>query len=277
MHGPWDYRPIAASRLSTEGAIETRSVVVPPPGRTRVPVTWTALLGTFRGRVEFRRRFHRPRQLDSAERVWLVFERTGCVARVSLNRTELLRQCGPACFEFDLTPVLDSSNELLVEIDCPRAAESDESADGESADPTIALSGTVALEVRGPVFLRAVSCVREPVAPCILQPTPSVGVRVTGLVVGDAPFPVTLDLTVSEANTVTSIERRTVDTPRPSPSIVPVIRRLGVNATPDGSHFEFAVIIPSTCVATDRTPPLEVLAELHGAAVTLDRRHWRLP
>ncbi len=92
----------------------------------------------FAGRARFRRHFSFPAQLDAHERVWLTFEGVHVSADVTLNGAALGHSAnGP--FEFEVTALLHSRNELLVEVEGPT--------DG-------GLWGEVALEIRCPAFLR---------------------------------------------------------------------------------------------------------------------------
>jgi hypothetical protein len=127
-------------------------------------------LPDFAGRVRFRRRFGYPGRIDTYERVWLTFAGLSGVAEVGLNGTFLGRQEGPGPFEFEVTRLLQSRNELTVELDAPGG-------DG-------GLWGEVALEVRCTAFLRAVRAwVTEEVRPAL---------HVAGDVVGTAERPLDL-------------------------------------------------------------------------------------
>jgi hypothetical protein len=99
-------------------------------------------LGSFAGRVRFRRKFGAPRRLDEFERVWLTF--AGIDGRVSvwLNGSFLGEHGSDRELEFEVTPLLRERNELVAEV--------------ESLEGTGGLYGEVALEVRCTAFLRAV-------------------------------------------------------------------------------------------------------------------------
>jgi hypothetical protein len=161
LAGPWEYQ-----LLERAGGGE-----LPPPGRMTMPCHWQdGGLDDFAGRVRFVRRFGRPRRLDPHERVWLTFAGIGGSAAVDLNGTPLGGRDRPGPFEFDVTALLRERNELRVDV--------------ESSGPDAGLWGLVALEVRGPAFLRGVE---------VRPAEDGTGrLRVKGEVVGDAGRPLEL-------------------------------------------------------------------------------------
>jgi hypothetical protein len=109
-----------------------------------MPARWGAAgLADFAGKVRFCRRFGYPGRLDEIERVWLTFAGVAGTAEMVLNGQFLGRHDGEAgpC-DFEITPLLQPRNELVVEVDAPAD-------DG-------GLWGEVALEVRRTAFLRSV-------------------------------------------------------------------------------------------------------------------------
>src|SRR5439155_7363836 len=95
------------------------------------------------GQVRFLRRFGIPRRIDPHERVWLTFAGVEGSADVSVNGRFLGRQSKSGePFEFEITPLLQERNQLLVEV--------------ESITADGGLWGEVALEVRSTAFLRAI-------------------------------------------------------------------------------------------------------------------------
>ena len=87
------------------------------PRRVKLPASWQELFGDFRGTLRFCRRFHKPTNLDEHERVWLVFDGLGGLARVYVNDQEL-GTVGPTTptGEFDITPLLQFTNRLHVDV-----------------------------------------------------------------------------------------------------------------------------------------------------------------
>jgi beta-galactosidase/beta-glucuronidase len=125
IRGPWDYEPLESHPATGS---------LPPAGQMTLPCRWRdGGLGDFVGRVRFRRRFGYPGRLDAHERVWLTFAGVEAVADVWLNEAFLGRHEGGEPFEFEVTPLLRTRNELRVD------------AEGEGDG---GLWGEVALEVR---------------------------------------------------------------------------------------------------------------------------------
>jgi hypothetical protein len=109
-----------------------------------MPCRWSAGgLEDFAGRVRFRRRFGYPGRLDQIDRVWLTFAGAEGATEVWLNGQCLGRREGSlGPFEFEVTPLLQARNELVVEV---------ESATGQGG-----LWGEVAMEIRCTAFLQQV-------------------------------------------------------------------------------------------------------------------------
>jgi hypothetical protein len=135
LRGPWECEPLAAASANQP---------LPPPLRMMLPCRWgDGGLGDFAGRVRFRRRFGRPRQLDVDEHVWLTLGGVEGMVALWLNGEPLsARLERPGLLEFEVTSLLQERNELTIEV---------EAVGGEGG-----LWGEVALEVRCPAFLRAV-------------------------------------------------------------------------------------------------------------------------
>src|SRR5579871_370288 len=96
LKGPWEYEvqmdsPSPASQpkpaLSPKAAVEPLKVSA--TGTIRMPSTWEAAFGDYRGAIRFQRRFQKPTNLDPEERVFVVFDGIGGTARVTLNDQEL--------------------------------------------------------------------------------------------------------------------------------------------------------------------------------------------
>ena len=86
-----------------------------------MPTSWAASLGTeFRGCVRYARRFTRPTDLESYERVWLVFEGVDSRAQLVLNEEPLGRLDGYALRgAFEITGRLRDRNELVMDVELP--------------------------------------------------------------------------------------------------------------------------------------------------------------
>ena len=100
LRGPWDVRPHGAGAA---------------PGRMAVPGTlrdggWPGYVGP----VSFYRRFGRPSNLGTGDRVRLAFERVTGATEVYLNGEPLGPLAGTGAF--DVTDQLHARNELRVDI-----------------------------------------------------------------------------------------------------------------------------------------------------------------
>ena len=80
-----------------------------------VPATWRSLFGDTAGTARFRRRFHKPTNLEPHERVRIAVEEPIGPARLTLNGDPLHEAPG-APGRFDVTDALRPYNELTVEI-----------------------------------------------------------------------------------------------------------------------------------------------------------------
>lgn len=92
-------------------------------------------------RARFYRKFGRPRQLDSWERVWLIGEGVEGAAEFWINGHSVGRQENGA-FAFPVTEAIDQRNELIAEV--------------AVQNPTGGLWGEICLEVRCSAYLQDV-------------------------------------------------------------------------------------------------------------------------
>jgi hypothetical protein len=153
LRGPWDYEALDVPAGETSSA-----------GRVIMPCDCWDGPG---GRVTFRRRFGYPGQIDSHERVWLVFDGVAVPMRVTVNESDLGTYAGAV--EVDVTQLLRARSELTVEM--------------TDLAPGSRFWDEVALEVRCTAYLRNV------------QVTRSGGmILATGEVVGTAAGPLELYL-----------------------------------------------------------------------------------
>lgn len=181
LHGPWEYETLAAG-----ATVETRT------GRIKLPGNWAGELGEdFRGRVQFRRRFGRPRELGADEQVWLILEGVDPGGRVSLNGTELgqVAHYGEQA-AFAITPLLESRNEVAIDLN-PAGGKS-ALRPGRESRPG-GLLGSVRLEIRRPVWLEELCITARQQPPDLQHDSPAV-LRVSGRVAGDLPSGAASDL-----------------------------------------------------------------------------------
>ncbi len=147
-----------------------------------LPCRWGAGgLEGFAGKVRYQRRFGWPGRLDAHEHVWLTCGGVEAAADVWLNGGHVGRRETAGAWEFDVTPLLRVRNQLTVEV--------------EAAGDHGGLWGEVALEVRGPAYLRAVRAALVPAGP-------ATRLRVRGEVVGVWPQPLELYALLDGANVV---------------------------------------------------------------------------
>jgi beta-galactosidase/beta-glucuronidase len=135
LRGPWECEPLARVVIAGNDRKETVTTDLPAPRKMTMPCRWSeGGLPNFAGRVRFRRHFGYPGRIDENEQVWLTFAGIEGVAEIWLNGQFLgRREESQQPFEFEITRLLQSRNELRVEV--------------EGAE-TGGLSGEVALEIR---------------------------------------------------------------------------------------------------------------------------------
>ena len=105
-----------------------------------MPQDWQSLFGDRPGAAQFRRKFHRPTNLEPHERVVLVFAEIRGTGSVRLNDEPVGNFASAGLpVEFEITAKLNAFNVLTVEIAFDPEA--------ESIHPG-GISGPVALEIR---------------------------------------------------------------------------------------------------------------------------------
>ena len=98
---------------------------------------------SFRGRVEYRRRFGLPTHLDPNQAVWLVFESVDFEASITLNEIELgTLRLGDSPFRAEIRQRLLHSNYLNVIVELPSEVDR-----GERNSMAGGLIGSVRLEI----------------------------------------------------------------------------------------------------------------------------------
>ena len=139
LKGPWEYEFVAVPR-SDGGVSRDASAAVSKSGRVTMPADWRSLFGSLAGRATFRRRFHKPTNLDPEERVWIAFDGLNGHANVQLNGQDLGTLSGTSSGRLDVTGALQPFNELTVELDY------DDRRDGSPGG----LYAPVAIEIESP-------------------------------------------------------------------------------------------------------------------------------
>ncbi len=95
-------------------------MVRPPAGTARLPAPWRDVVGDYQGHVEFRRKFHRPTNLDVEERVCLEFDGVGGEGFVIINGQPLgPLHCTASRQSLDVTDYLVGNDELIITLGPP--------------------------------------------------------------------------------------------------------------------------------------------------------------
>lgn len=118
LRGPWHCESIARADRGSDGESVRGRDALPAPTSAHLPATWIRLFETFRGRVAFVRRFHRPTNLEAHERVRIAIDGLCGPAQVSVNGQALgTAEFGQGAFRCDVTPFLTANNELRIELE----------------------------------------------------------------------------------------------------------------------------------------------------------------
>jgi beta-mannosidase len=159
LRGPWQCEPLARTVEGPGGGSGDAPGELPPPCRMNIPCRWAdGGLGPFNGRVRLRRHFHWLAHLDYNQRIWLRFLAVDYYAKVWLNGQYLGAHQGAFDpFEFEVTRLVGPRNELVVEVDLPRAAVNESRmlrASAACPPDSGGIWGEVLLEVRRDASLR---------------------------------------------------------------------------------------------------------------------------
>jgi beta-galactosidase/beta-glucuronidase len=132
LRGPWDY-----DWRETGG--DTDAALL-KSGTASMPQPWDGLFGVRQGTAVFRRKFHRPTNLEAHEQVILVFTEVRGRGQAVLNQQTLGEFNGAGqTVEFEISKFMEAFNELTVEISF--------NPQREPSSPG-GLFGVVALEIR---------------------------------------------------------------------------------------------------------------------------------
>lgn len=119
LKGPWKYEWLEGPHGS--GPTQDEDATLDSPlltdSRVRMPSSLLESFGKVSGRVLFSRRFQRPTNLDDNERVHIAFDGIGGRAEIAVNGNSLGNlENNSETVSFDMTPLLEASNELTVEL-----------------------------------------------------------------------------------------------------------------------------------------------------------------
>ncbi len=127
LRGPWEYE-----WLSDDDATDALLNAAPGESASRrdrhhLPADWQSLFADRAGTVRFLRRFHCPTNLESHERVFIVFDGIRGSGQVGLNGDILgAIDLDTPQAEFDVTSQLKPANELTVELSFDPAKDTDQ-------------------------------------------------------------------------------------------------------------------------------------------------------
>jgi beta-galactosidase/beta-glucuronidase len=119
LKGPWSYEWLDGPHCSSTASSATAETDSPllADSRVRMPSSWQSAFGSVSGRVLFRRRFQRPTNLDPNERVHIAFDGLGGQATIAVNGQRIGSLADTTeTVSFDITSLLEMSNELTVEL-----------------------------------------------------------------------------------------------------------------------------------------------------------------
>jgi len=109
LRGPWDFvwRPAGG----TDSETGSKS------GTVTMPQEWRTLFGDVSGTALFRRRFHRPTNLELHERVMLVFTEIRGSGHVQLNGLSIGEfSAAGELVEFEISTAMKPFNEVAIDI-----------------------------------------------------------------------------------------------------------------------------------------------------------------
>jgi hypothetical protein len=123
LRGPWKCEPLARAKRDPAGALEWSQTELPPAGTVRLPAVWHDLVGDFRGRVRFQRRFHPPSNIAPGDRLFIVLDAVAGTGPVLLNGHSLGSIEAPGgATRFEVTGLLQVNNDLVLEVEYTGAA-----------------------------------------------------------------------------------------------------------------------------------------------------------
>ena len=108
LMGPWEF--------AWEGSAGGETPLV-NEGTTAMPCDWHSLFGSVVGTATFRRRFHRPSNLEPHERVWLICTGVRGCGTISLNDEQLSEFASDGeAVECEVTSRLQPSNVVSIRL-----------------------------------------------------------------------------------------------------------------------------------------------------------------
>lgn len=109
LKGPWDFVWLQGV-LAGSGEFTSSGTVT-------MPREWSEIFGLSSGVAQFRRKFHRPTNLEPHERVMLVMTEVRGSGTIRLNQHQLGDFAGTGdAVEFEITTLMNPFNEVVIEI-----------------------------------------------------------------------------------------------------------------------------------------------------------------
>ncbi len=138
LKGPWNYRWLK-TLYSGKEPVSAEKTNFSPEGTVQMPMSWQKLFGEKEGIAQFERRFQSPTNLESHERVAIVFIGMRGSGTVTLNSQSLGKiETSEKIQRFDITNRLQLSNLLSIEMTC---------GNNVNFNTPAGLYGTVAIEI----------------------------------------------------------------------------------------------------------------------------------
>lgn len=117
LKGPWEY-----AWKSPE--LDEDSLGRPLSGTVKIPASWEDCFGKTPGSVTWSRRFQKPTNLETTERVMIAAPGLSGVTSVRINDLSLPMDDQPETgFRFDVTEALQPTNQIHIEMTCSSESE----------------------------------------------------------------------------------------------------------------------------------------------------------
>ena len=149
LRGPGQLEPLERYVKNERGEYQSDTLGLPASDRWIMPADWSETMGPgFLGVVRYRRTFHRPSNLATGARVWLVVEPPLSYGLVRLaGRPVGEVEFGSPPGRFDITAMVADRNTLEIDVAHPALDDNWQPKDDGSASIPGGLTGEVRLEI----------------------------------------------------------------------------------------------------------------------------------